>query len=405
MEQSSSCLIFLLIFCSSLSLVNSQEDSCENQISGLGFNFDTTSLKCFPVWDVQNFILRFTKASTDKWYFVLSYPYGINSWAAIGFSSDGKMVGSSALAVWVARPGVGGTQPYYLGGTSENEVDPNGSKLTFHNRSFKSIGTSRVYLSFVLETSAPEPYLLYAIGPKGSFPSQDNPTLSKHIDKVSTTMDYDKGTTSKSLTLKLKRSHGVLNIAGWSILMIIGAIIARHCKQWDPIWFYLHASIQTIGFVTGIVGILCGLALRKKISGSVTNHKNIGILIFVLGVLQVIALVLRPGKESKIRKYWNWYHRCLGCILIAFAVVNTLYGLHLGGEGSKWFAGYGTAVALLVIIAVILEIRKWMISKRSSPQHQVEHPIIPVPSHIPPLSSGSQSLVCPPWLKFLLAME
>ncbi|KAI4356238.1 hypothetical protein L6164_000275 [Bauhinia variegata] len=135
---------------------------------------------------------QFNKASTDNWNFVLSYPYEINSWAAIGFSSDGKMVGANALAVWVVRPGVGGTQPYYLGGTSANDVDPNGSKLTFYNRSFKSIGTSRVYLSFALQVNEPEPYLLFAIGPKGSFPSQDL-TLSIHQNKFSLKMDYNQG--------------------------------------------------------------------------------------------------------------------------------------------------------------------------------------------------------------------
>lgn len=63
-----------------------------------------------------------------------------------------------------------------------------------------------------------------------------------------------------------------------------------------------------------------------------------------------------------------------------FGVVNTFYGLHLGGEGSKWFLAYGVTIAILVIIAFILEIRKWIIvrketqSKRtpSFPQSNVE---------------------------------
>ena len=73
--------------------------------------------------------------------------------------------------------------------------------------------------------------------------------------------------------------------------MMIGSIIARYFKQWDPIWFYLHASIQTLGFVAGIAGILTGYALSKKLKDDVTNHKNIAILIFVLGLLQVIIFL------------------------------------------------------------------------------------------------------------------
>jgi hypothetical protein len=85
----------------------------------------------------------------------------------------------------------------------------------------------------------------------------------------------------KISNLKLRRSHGIINIAAWSILMIIGSIIARYFKQWDPIWFYIF------GFLAGIVRIFCGIVLSKKLDSNVTHHKNIAILIVVLGCLQV----------------------------------------------------------------------------------------------------------------------
>ena len=69
--------------------------------------------------------------------------------------------------------------------------------------------------------------------------------------------------------------------------MIIGSIIARYFKHWDPTWFYLHASIQAVGFVAGVIGIFSGLALSKKLDADVSHHKNIAILIIVLGFLQV----------------------------------------------------------------------------------------------------------------------
>jgi hypothetical protein len=61
-------------------------------------------------------------------------------------------------------------------------------------------------------------------------------------------------------------------------------------------------------------------------------------------------------------------------------VANTFYGLHLGGEGSKWFLAYGVSIAILVIFAFILEIRKWIIVRKetnstkipSFPQSNVE---------------------------------
>lgn len=88
----------------------------------------------------------------------------------------------------------------------------------------------------------------------------------------------------------LRRAHGCLNIIGWSVFLIIGALIARHYKHWDPIWFYAHAYILTLGVVCGFIGISCGLILSKKLpsSNAIKAHKNLGILVLFFGFLQVI---------------------------------------------------------------------------------------------------------------------
>lgn len=92
-----------------------------------------------------------------------------------------------------------------------------------------------------------------------------------------------KGSSVKSL----RRSHGILNMLGWAILMPIGAIVARFMKQYDPIWFYSHTVIQSLGFILGIAGIICGFVLKDRVSTNVSKHKAIGIVVLVLGCLQV----------------------------------------------------------------------------------------------------------------------
>lgn len=72
-----------------------------------------------------------------------------------------------------------------------------------------------------------------------------------------------------------------------------------------------------------------------------------------------MAFLARPDKESKARKYWNWYHQGVGRLLIILAVANVFYGIHLGKEGTGWNAGYGVVLAILVAIAVILELKLW----------------------------------------------
>lgn len=82
-----------------------------------------------------------------------------------------------------------------------------------------------------------------------------------------------------------------MNMFGWGILIIIGALVARHMKQWQPTWFYAHIALQTTGFLLGLTGIICGLVLENRTdANNVSKHKGLGITIFVMGILQVHLL-------------------------------------------------------------------------------------------------------------------
>ena len=91
---------------------------------------------------------------------------------------------------------------------------------------------------------------------------------------------------------RLRRSHGVLNMVGWGILMIIGAMVARYFREKDPLWFYFHGFIQLFGFILGLVGIICGFVLNNRLHAAVSTHKGLGIFILVLGCLQVCIISL-----------------------------------------------------------------------------------------------------------------
>lgn len=74
---------------------------------------------------------------------------------------------------------------------------------------------------------------------------------------------------------------------GWGVLAPIGAIIARYCKNWDPLWFYLHVGIQFVAFIIGLAAVVAGVALYNKLHANVVAHRGLGIFILVLGILQV----------------------------------------------------------------------------------------------------------------------
>ncbi|XP_052724417.1 cytochrome b561 and DOMON domain-containing protein At3g07570 isoform X2 [Vigna angularis] len=333
-------------------------DSCVSNLNlSVPLLFDTTNLNCLPVWNAQGYILRYSQTSPNIWSFILSAP-NTNSYIAMGFSPNGGMVGSSAIVGWISSNGAGGgMKQYYLTGLAPNQVVPDrGNLKVLTNSTFITSQSSRLYMAFQLQTNQPLSRLIYAFGPNGVFPSAPSFALTQHQDKVSITLNYATGSSALGKSyMNLKRSHGVLNILGWGILIIMGAIVARYFREWDPFWFYFHASVQFLGFVLGVIGVISGFVLNNQLHVDVTLHKALGIIIFVLACFQVMALLGRPKKESKVRKYWNLYHHNMGRILIILAVANIFYGIQLGKEGSGWNIGYGIVLAILLTMALTFE--------------------------------------------------
>jgi uncharacterized YccA/Bax inhibitor family protein len=108
--------------------------------------------------------------------------------------------------------------------------------------------------------------------------------------------------------MNLKRSHGVLNILGWGIFIIMGAIVARYFKDWDPFWFNFHASVQSLGFILGLIGVISGLILNNKLHVDFNLHKALGIIILVLACLQVFFLGDHSSNSFKMRsKVYIYY--------------------------------------------------------------------------------------------------
>jgi len=73
-----------------------------------------------------------------------------------------------------------------------------------------------------------------------------------------------------------------------------------------------------------------------------------------LYVLQILAIVLRPKKDAKVRRYWNWYHHWVGRFALVLAAVNLFVGIHLAKENG-WNVGYGIILGLEIASIVALE--------------------------------------------------
>lgn len=136
---------------------------------------------------------QYGQHSPNMWYYVLSFSTNNISYGAIGFSKDGKMVGSSAIVGWVEPNGTGEMKQYYLGDKETEHVIPDEGDLPLMNASIISSPTLTAYMAFRLQTSEPFPYLIFAVGPNGSTLSAPEFLLPRHSERISVKVDYATG--------------------------------------------------------------------------------------------------------------------------------------------------------------------------------------------------------------------
>ncbi|GKV18401.1 hypothetical protein SLEP1_g28793 [Rubroshorea leprosula] len=173
------------------------------------------------------------------------------------------------------------------------------------------------------------------------------------------------GTGSTDSGLGTRNTHGVLNAVSWGTLMPLGAMMARYLKVFkaaDPAWFYLHVATQTSAYIVGVAGFATGIKLGSESSGITwSDHRNIGIVLFIFGTLQVFALLLRPKKDHKYRLYWNIYHHSIGYSTIILSIINVFKGLDILDPAEKWKKIYIGILIFLGFNAAMLEAFTWYI--------------------------------------------
>lgn len=353
-------LLCLLGFCFAVS--HQQSDSCSTAVAVSHLvPFNSTAFHCTAIWKQEDFVLRFKNTGPSQWSFILSVP-DKGSYVAVGFSGKGLMVGSSAVVGW-SSGGKGTVKQYYLGGKSPDECTPDkgGLKLV-KNKAVVVSHSGRLYLAFQLSTDYPQPHLIYAVGPYGDLPSA-NSLLPVHRSMASRSFNYTSGLASSGggssdAAFPPERMHGLLAMMGWGVLMPVGMMAARYFRRLDPYWFYSHMAIQAAGFAVGIASIVLGFRLNENGLKNVDVHKALGIAILAMASLQVMALLARPDKTSKVRRFWNWYHHNIGRAAILLAIGNIFLGLSIAQEVSAYIVSYGVFVAVWVIAVAAFEIKR-----------------------------------------------
>ncbi|KAM0901143.1 hypothetical protein ACQ4PT_020155 [Festuca glaucescens] len=356
----------LLGFCFAVS--HQKSDSCAGDLAVAHLvPFDTSAFHCITLWKKEDFILRYKNTATNQWSFVLSAP-DTRSWVSVGFSGKGAMVGSSAMVGWSSSSSGGKAvaKEYYLQGRSSESVTADDGKLTLvRNRTATVSSSGRLYLAFELSTNHPQPFLIYAVGNQGSLPSSPDFTLQEHRDMGSRGFNYASATLSSGggssdAGFPAERWHGLLSMMGWGVLLPIGIMVARYFRRQDPYWFYGHMAVQGVGFLVGIAAVIIGFRLEDDDGlKNIDVHKAIGIAILAMSSLQVTAVLARPNKMSKVRRFWNWYHHNIGRIAILLAIANVFLGLTIAKEVSAYIVSYGVFVAVWVVAVAAFEFKRF----------------------------------------------
>lgn len=136
---------------------------------------------------------QYGESANGTWSFVLSAPDN-GGYVSVGFSTTGRMVGSSAVAGWTTTGGGGGgvAKQYRLGGTSPGSCPPDqGSLALVPGTTVLVARSSRLYLAFQFTAKRPTPYLIYAVGPAGARLSGNY--LVRHRSYASAAVDYATG--------------------------------------------------------------------------------------------------------------------------------------------------------------------------------------------------------------------
>lgn len=301
---------------------------------------------------------------------VVAAPLDESEWIGLGFSEAGQMPGSTAVVATLGVTGSPLVQPYYLRDRSSNGVIKDDSRLILPTRMNATYdGTLKtVFMAFRVDFASSKivpNYLLYAAGQASGDGSIINYHRTRSLEEMQANSQFPLGgAVGESAVSKLEKrvkTHGALQVFGWGVLLPIGAIVARYAREYDPAWFYIHATFQIIGFIFIIAGVATGVALAKDVEvPGLNGHKGLGLFLLILAILQVLAVVFRPKKDSNTRKYWNWYHWWVGRLALFLACINVFVGLNLSNGERKLRVSYIVLLAFELVAFAILETIYWV---------------------------------------------
>ncbi|MEW5306052.1 MAG: hypothetical protein WDW36_008552 [Sanguina aurantia] len=194
--------------------------------------------------------------------------------------------------------------------------------------------------------------------------------------------------------------HGLLMSVAWGLLLPLGTFMPAH--RWllgdvkvgkTALWFILHLAFQLSGFsifVAGFVVCIMHFDVSSMPGGGTGKaHAYMGWALMGLASLQMIGGAVRPGRDTRLRSFWNPIHHNLGRISILIGWVLIYLGIWIysvsiyGGSLLTWMTPLVAITGTLLLMHLMLTVlapkvhskadQGVVVSVRSSPDSSEHH--------------------------------
>eukprot|EP00584_Thalassiosira_punctigera_P010917 CAMPEP_0172547466 /NCGR_PEP_ID=MMETSP1067-20121228/16995_1 /TAXON_ID=265564 ORGANISM="Thalassiosira punctigera, Strain Tpunct2005C2" /NCGR_SAMPLE_ID=MMETSP1067 /ASSEMBLY_ACC=CAM_ASM_000444 /LENGTH=829 /DNA_ID=CAMNT_0013334551 /DNA_START=42 /DNA_END=2531 /DNA_ORIENTATION=+ len=252
--------------------------------------------------------------------------YDGEAWVAIGFSSDGNMIGSEAI---IGTPG-GNILKYSMFSKVTSGVEPMPeNQQTLFDASLE-VEVGQTIMKFTKIMKEPGEIEILAGGNNNILGAYGrNEVLATHIARQSVVLNLSSGASEEVITPNKVAwlAHGIMSFLAWGVFVpfAVQSSLLRDLLPKGPIWIKLHKAFNAIAYALSILIFAIAVVYTSKEGGShfVNGHQKMGLAMLIMASGQIFGGVIRPhnpapgeGKTS-VRKGWEVGHRILGVALLA----------------------------------------------------------------------------------------
>jgi hypothetical protein len=317
---------------------------------------------------------------------IVSVP--VIAWVGVASSSTGSMIGSEAV---IGLPDTGEVKKYFLLSTVDSGiVEMPTEQQTLINAKVTQTG-GRTTLTYTKILAEEGEIIIDAEG-RNIFLSAYgySNVLSYHQAKGVFSLTGEAIISSRDDTLWVV--HGWLAAFAWGAVcpMAIMAGIFRQIIPGDTLWLNIHRGLNSLVLLLTLAAVIIAVVAinndvpdgfeAKHFNADLSDgHRLIGLIIFILVLVQVIIGIFRPHppkmdgqdnegaspeEKSSMRVAWETGHRLLGIVLLSLSWYQIQLGIKWyneifndGDSDTALDAFWGTVVTLSMIIAVGLVLR------------------------------------------------